>query len=531
MCLASFLAMTAVTSPSASAQSQQQRFRGEIEVVHPIPTDPPANLSHTDLAWYAWRLFAACNQGTAATLTDGSTRETPSSSFLSTGRTSGPLPNPTIFEGLYHRTEAYPYYTTPGAPPSPLKQVPVYRFSPIKGAPFTVNGGQYTNLDETNQIGQNFLYYRRSKNPAFPVLFMAKVNSTEVAYAQGNAANNFQPGTGSSWLFPPNGTSQENTLEIKAAWRPVSDIVGDASQYHQATATWYEGIEGQVPTVKTGTFALIALHIIQKSANYQSFIYTTFEHVDAVTRDSNGVIIDPAYELTYQTLDYDPKTGPNPVANFTGAYSVNAPGQPPKNNQVTKGFVLPPQGPAPNAAHPPAPIEDGKYKVAYEPQTITREVNDVNNLVGQLLRNSVWRNYRLKGVQGTPTNDETTLDFFLANIVVETSEPGIELFRGTVSGTGSPTFTNLRARENLSVGLVEKQPVPPPTFVMGGCMGCHGVAQTQLGTDFSFLPPDPLSSGKTVDAVLPPGVSAEVRSSAMRATAIRRGYQLLHPRR
>ena len=524
--LGSFVALTAAVSPSASAQSQQQEFQREINVVHPIPTDPPAGLSQTDLAWYAWRLFAACNQGTAATLTAGSTRETPSSSFLSTGETPGPLPHPTIFEALYHRTEAYPYYTSTGAPPSPLKQVPVYRFSPIGTAPFTVTGGQYVNLDETNQIGQNFIYYRHSNDKQFPILFMAKVNSTAVAYAQGNAANNFQPSPASSWLFPPNGASKENTLEIKAAWRPVSDIAGDASGFHQATATWYEGLEGQVPTVKTGKFALIGLHIIQKSANYQSFMYSTFEHVDAVTRNG-GVITDPAYALTYNMLSYDQATGPNPVANFRGAYNVNAPGQPPQNNQTTENFVLPPQGPAPNASHPPAPIEDGKYKVTYEPQTISREVNDVNNLVGQMLGNTVWRNYRLKGVQGTPTNDETTLDFYLANIVIETSEPGIQLFRGGVSGTGTSSFTNLRAQKNLSVGLVEKQPVPTPTYVMGGCMGCHGVAETELGTDFSFLPPSPLlSGGKAVDAVVPASVSAEVRAAAHKATAIRRGYLL-----
>jgi hypothetical protein len=528
--LGSFVALTAAVSPSASAQSQQQAlFRREINVVHPIPTDPPAGLSHTDLAWYAWRLFAACNQGTAATLADGSTRETPSSTFLSTGA-PGPLPNPTIFEALYHRTECYPYYTSP-APPSPVKQVPVYRFMPIQGSAFTVTGGQYVNLDETNQIGQNFIYYRQSNDKNFPILFMAKVNSTQVVYAQGNAANNFQPTTSTSWLFPPNGANNENTLEVKSAWRPVADVGPDASLYHQATVTWYEGLEGQVPTVKTGVFALIALHIIQKSANYPSFIFTTFEHVDAVTRNSQGVITDPAFQLTSPTLHYDGTTGPNPVTSFTGAYDINAPGQPPKNNQTTQNFVLPPQGPAPNANHPPSPIEAGNYKVAYQPQTINREVNDVNNLVGPMLGNSVWKNYRLKGVQGTPTNDQTTLDFFLANIVVETSEPGIQLFKGGVAGTGQAIFTNDRTEKNLSVGLVEKKPVPQPTYVMGGCMGCHGIAQTQIGTDFSFLPPTPLlSAGKAVDAVIPPGTTDELRSAAKKAIAIRRGY-LLQPRK
>ena len=44
--------------------------------------------------------------------------------------------------------------------------------------------------------------------------------------------------------------------------------------------------------------------------------------------------------------------------------------------------------------------------------------------------NFVWQYYKLVGVQAVPTNDDTTPDFYLANIVVESSQPGIQLFRG-----------------------------------------------------------------------------------------------------
>lgn len=525
--------LVGTVSPSAWAQSQQQLFQREVNAVHPIPINPPANLSHTDLAWYAWRLFAAVNQGTGATVQDGSTREKPAAAFLSTGAGPGPLPNPTIFEALYHRTEAYPAYAEHGRPASPLGKAPVYRFTPIESKPFTVRGAQanYVNLDETNQIGQNFIFYRQSKNPNFPILFMAKVNRQAVTYAQ--TPGRIQPEKGHSWVFP------DNTLEIKAAWRRVEDIKNSRpNNYHLATATWYEGTEGSVPKVKTGIFALVGLHIIQKSANYPHFIFTTFEHVNAVTRDGKGVIVDPRYELTYSTLAYGPNN--SKVANFQGAYANNVPGLPAANNVITKNFRLPPAGPAPNAANPPGCIENapytdpkgksmpGKYKCAHQGRTISREVNDVNNAVAPLLRGTVWENYRLKGVQGTPTGDQTTLDYYLANIVVETSQPGVQLFHGGVSGTGTSTFTNKRLQKNLTTEpLTYNEPVPAPTVIMGGCMGCHGVAQTMIGTDFSFLPPGSLYQGKSVDAVPPADVPAAALAAHKRAMAEKKAYMFI----
>lgn len=539
-----------VMSTKVVAQSQQQLFQQNLNKVHPVPTDPPAGLSQTDLAWYAWRLFSACNQGTAATVSDGSKREAPASTFISTGVKPGPFPNPLLFEAFYHRTEAYPYFTGATAP-SPLKKAPYYRFAPIEGEEFSVSGkkANYVNLDETNQIGQNFIFYRKSKKPMFPILYMAKVNSLEVTYAQAQANKKNNPNPNNSWLFPP------NTLEVKSAWRPVEYIKNsDPNTYHQATATWYEGLEGEKPTVKTGTFALIALHIIQKSDNYKSFIYTTFEHVDAVTREK-GEITDPAYQLTYRLLKYNGESGIAPQATVLGAYSVNDPNQGGQTNAKTT-YMLPPGNPAngspaPNLTRPPGAItqggyvdpegekEKGKYKTAFQPKTITKEVNDVNNSAYKLLKGSIWQNYRLKGVQATPTSDETTADFFLANIVVETSQPGVQLMRGGVGNVlGLKTFTNDRSDKNLSIGLMEGKPVPTPTINMGGCMGCHGVAQTTLGTDFSFLPPGAgfkpdteiqrgaLSDGLKVDSV--PGADATIEELKAHKDAIYRRKASVH---
>jgi hypothetical protein len=460
------------------------------------PPDLVANANHTQLANHAWRLFIASMQRTNATQQSGAGRGVGSSSynFIDTGE-SASFSNPLVFESLYHRTEAFPYYASAAQKPaSPINQVPTYyTYSTDDGTrvAFTVSGQNYVNLDETNQISQNFLYYQHSNDPNFPVLFMAKVNALEVNYVWDKQP----PSNSSSFVFP------NQTMEVKTAWRRVRDITNsDPGRYHQAQATYYVGEEDSGnPEIETDTFALIAIHIIRKTANYPHFIFTTFEHMDAVTRDNNGTITDPAYKTTYNVLDYDPGTRDPHTATANGAYAVNAPGQPAQSDGLST-YTLPASG---------AISQD--FTTVVQPKTITREVNDVNNAVYNLITgldsDNIWANYRLKGVQAVPTSNQDELDYYLANIVVESSQPGIQLFRGNAGGgvptedpPGTFTFTNNRIPGNVSNNIREGQPVPAPSYTMGGCMGCHGVAQ-QSGRDFSFLAQASGGNGKEVDSV------------------------------
>ncbi|MEO9132686.1 MAG: hypothetical protein ABI240_15980, partial [Sphingomonas sp.] len=117
------------------------------------------------------------------------------------------------------------------------------------------------------------------------------------------------------------------------------------------------------------------------------------------------------------------------------------------------------------------------------------EVSTVNNQALAAMqkipgfgKNFVWQYYKLTGVQAIPTNDETTRDFYLANIVVESSQPGIQLFRGFPPITNG-VLTNQRNQTNV----IDYHNSPASLTSSGGCQGCHGVAQTQNGFDFSFL--------------------------------------------
>lgn len=486
-----------------------------------FPSDLVTGANQTQFANYAWRLFIAATQQTTATLNNGAGRAVGNgkNNFLDTGKSPG-VDNPLVFESFYHRTEAFPYYTTK-KPASPINQVPVYytfyQNASEQTVPLTLSGQNYVYLDETNQISQNFLYYKNSFAPDFPVLFMAKVNQTEAQYALDPARKS--PSSNVSWDFP------NGVVEVKTAWRRVKDIKNSNPQsYHQASATYYITDATGVPVPHTDTFALIALHIIQKTANYQQFIFTTFEHVDATTRDSNNNIIDPAYKTTYNNLSYQTPSSDPHTTTLTGAYSVNAQGQAPQPNKLST-YTLPAAG---------AISQD--YTTVVQPNDIVSEVNDVNNQVNALVqsldKSNIWANYRLKGVQAVPTSDSTASNYYLANIVVESSQPGIQLFSGILLNGGVPVqgqtdktkqyFVNCRGPKgstnceypesalnpnplpstynNVSPSAQESQPVPPAQYSMGGCQGCHGAAQ-QLGRDFSFLANGVGGKGKELDSV------------------------------
>ena len=542
-----FAVLCALATQPASAQSQTVNNGSKITTTelttngYGYPDDLVAGASHTQLANYAWRLFIASMQNTAATLSNGAGRGmgTSTSNFIDSGKTpysgstatSGFI-NPLVFESLYHRTEAFPCYKpAPGFTPtypdpsgtvrcnsgnkpnSPLHMPPAYYPYYIDTSENHVQNPlmktTYVLLDETNQIGQNMLYYRQSSDPDFPVLFMAKVNGTELNHVWDFG---YIP-TANNSLVLPNGS-----LEVKTAWRRLSGIPSaDHGKYHVSTASYYESNgKDEKPTLKSDDFALIGIHIIQKTANYPNFIFTTFEHVDAVTRDNRNMITDPAFQLLYDQLNYDSGTSNPHYASPNGAYYMNEPNLPKATNALAQ-YQLPNSG--------TTSMTD--YTTVVQPKTITAEVNDVNNEVYKTLNdycagtgidcgNNVWANYRLKGVQGVPSSQEGTLDYYLANIVVESSRPGIQLFRGGVIGpvkNGSKNvFTNNRLQGNISNGLVENKPVPAQSYTMGGCQGCHGRAQA-AGQDFSFLASSTTGVGKELDSVAGSGMSAEAKAA------------------
>ncbi|HJU26466.1 MAG TPA: hypothetical protein VJ722_07325, partial [Rhodanobacteraceae bacterium] len=80
--------------------------------------------------------------------------------------------------------------------------------------------------------------------------------------------------------------------------------------------------------------------------------------------------------------------------------------------------------------------------------------------------------------------------FYQANSVVETDYT-LQNFSGGQAVNGAPSDYN-RSTTPPQLGIKNVYLFPPyvttaQSFNMGGCMGCHGVAQSIQGTDFSFI--------------------------------------------
>ncbi|HEX3067502.1 MAG TPA: hypothetical protein VHX14_02930 [Thermoanaerobaculia bacterium] len=256
--------------------------------------------------------------------------------------------------------------------------------------------------------------------------------------------------------------TQAGAIHLKAAWMLLQNE--DPSKYHVAEAAYFK-TENNQTCMAYGTFGLIGLHIIQRihqgtgatgNPPGGTFIFATWEHVD---NDASG--------FTYSDF-------------FSGQ---------PFEGPPKRGFY-----PSPAYALPV------KRQFPILPGTVA-----VNNAVHAAIRNinpnSVWLNYQLIGtqfqaitvppmpIQGNP-NDPTNIGqpLFLANSVIETNvglqnfqglppaTKAISHFQGNVPGNGALRFN--RTTNNMSFN--------GSGYNMGGCMGCHGVAQSR-GFSFSFV--------------------------------------------
>ncbi|SDT34471.1 hypothetical protein SAMN05216598_5154 [Pseudomonas asplenii] len=456
-----------------------------------LPSDLATGISHTDYATFAWRSFIALNNTANTPLPANRGVGNPNGSFADSGKASQTA-NPLLWQTFAHRTELFPATgkSAVGGPTRPFGSSPQYSYVQFpNGAPLAPGASyaHYNNLDEATQIGQNAIFFpvnppraAMKGNDYAPsndsqILFEAKANPVVYEYAK-NLKN-----------YPDHIVLPDGAVEVKAAWRKLADIApAQRARYHTATVVTYHGDDSK-PVAYNEEYALVALHIIHKTPNYPTFIFATFEHEDALNLPDNS----PTglyYIANYDKIAYasPPDDTAPPVATFSDGKGIHR--------------VTLPKGDVADGKHNP-PIYSGSNGIpkgqagpisVVQPQTTHAEVVAVNDQVRQLMdasgqfSNSVWKHYRLKGVQAIPSSNETDPDYYLANILVESSQPGIQLFRGTniFPVQKNNTLTNMRNVANIKVPDYDHS---TQSLTMGGCMGCHGVAQSSLKQGFSFL--------------------------------------------
>jgi len=318
-----------------------------------------------------------------------------------------------------------------------------------------------------------------------------KLPTNQFNYKSSNALDTFRmandnPDTSN---FPP----RIGAIHVKAAWIQLKDT-DVHTDYHTTTAQYYTTEKGQIKK-DYAVFGLVGLHIIQrihttdtlggsKNAIGGTFIFSTWEHKSTETG------------YTYSNF-LAPNSGPLGENAISGWYPHEA-----EPTKKTKGGIQ--------------YLNPGTYPVKRKYRVLD-VVENVNKKVWKSLpKNSVWRNYRLIGTQfkaldlnaidttkfkiaGNP-NDPTGIGqpLFLANLVIETNE-GLQHFKGQAPLTypikrytdsiphHSPPNPPLVANDGPNFARGHRNMVfDGQAKNMGGCMGCHGVAQSE-GYSFSFV--------------------------------------------
>ena len=422
------------------------------EISYNLPGNLNSNASQSELGLFAWKEFFALNWRSSWNVDQKRVVADSTWNFA----TSGAQPDIAVWETYIHRTELRP---ADGKRTKDLSSgLPHYSFidsTNINVGPNAIDLDNYWNvLDEDNEIGSAYVFAHENE---YEVLYAAKTNLVEYNYTKDNfptdslldAASNRGSNKGVSYfkglsmgqmcdvdyansqglICLPCGDDDgsEGAIEIKLAFRKLDSTKDDASRYMvKEVVVFTENETTKNIDASVENFALIGMHIIHKTANYPAFVFASWEQVDERNNDIQTIGLDTVTVDSISYADVDPHRL-NPV------------------------------------------IE----------RVITETLRGVNSLVHDKIRStnpaSLWQYYQLIGVQGTPLDYKDRDDdnnYLMANYVIE-SDLKLTNFHGSFADPFNTEIQNV---------VFDQQ-----SYNMGGCQGCHGQAQLNFGTDFSFL--------------------------------------------
>lgn len=503
-----------------------------------------ANASIQEAAAFSWQEFIALNWPARLQTGAAGDRDAPATDckFGDPACASRPLTWQTfrgkaeIFTaGAVQQYDRIPTYSDVYSPP----------VSACDGGPNPAQGA-WVNLDETSEITLDSMYAgvgppqptRENSAPQL-VRFMAKANRAEFDYVQKIGAVNGPSRTMRAATVnyfktvgdPAPGSTQyvslpDNTIEIKAGWRILNPGKEDPKRFHTARVRYYEGSAGGL-CYREAVWALVSLHIIQKTPSAPYFIYATFEQADNIltpdgrrTEDEDGRVVAVTRCRSDQTTPCP--TTPSVTLNDTGTV---APGHIPPNVTTvpgTTGYCTPSlsQRPANQAYY----LNTAEFKglpgggyvcVNSRDNPIPQAIIEANAAAHRAIARynqangigaSPWSYYKLVNVQYVPIDKDqpgpyggsdwnsgrNPASFYLANIMVETNRP-LQLFSGGLVGTlggigGTGSNSDYASQFGESGGGTHKNTYFNKTgYNMGGCLGCHGSQGQSLGGDFSVI--------------------------------------------
>ncbi|MBL7700699.1 MAG: hypothetical protein JNM14_00495 [Ferruginibacter sp.] len=412
------------------------------------PVDIDSNATPEQLASFAWEELFALNW--KSSYPANGLRDSPDTTWDYTQ----PSPDLVVWETFGHRAELRPWSNVM----MPFDKPPHYSYG-ITLKP--LNPGDkldlFNVLDENNEIGSCNMYaFSKSGGQPDPmnlVRYQAKVNRDEYEYI----FNNFSD---SAKLI----TARAKTLAHINKYKSY-DSLGTPNSCDCKDKTVINLPCGGSTDPATQRIIIGAMEIktawrpLTSRDDASQFLTRTVVTFIPDSANPNTVYYtNKVYGLIGMHIIH--KTRNNEDFVFATWEQVNA-------EKDSMGYVLLNNGldsgtvhPAFPRLHPIASVTDSSTAYAHR---LLRKKNP----------KSVLLNYRLVGVQAKPGNNTSAYSFFLANAVVE-SDSTLANFRGSGIGTPHNAKPNILYRNNNMIS-------------MGGCQGCHGVAQVALGTDLSFL--------------------------------------------
>jgi hypothetical protein len=499
---------------------------------------------------FAWQEFIALNWAATDQKGELNNRDTPSAQCaFGDPKCTGPL----VWETFRGKVEIFPGAgLPPGYPgqqgdlsfgydalPEYHYQQPVAACDPSQASEST----PWVNLDETSEIALANMYAGAAAGNESPgnsapnlIRFLAKANRSQFAYV---AANSDPEDQAKQWWYaipadvvtatkaylaenltsPPAGSqtmvSQRfGTIEIKAAWRPVTPTEAASGRFHTQRVRFYEKASSSTFCYRNATWGLLALHIIQKTPSAPYFIFSTFEQADNIlnkagepVEDVDGNIIgEPSRKSTSpQECLVDPRPDPGPPNQAPSDDNSVILTSNPKTcvPAVVEAYCDDPGDRLyyRNIAGSQQVPSDGNICLNRRENSIPNYVKDANqtahaSIKAYLQANSIgsapWLYYKLINVQYFPhdhvlekltpngtlyrssspgsADKPATSSYYQANIVVETNR-SLQLFSGGLSSLNPGAVTtdwnqDGSQRKNVYYGGHFSN--------MGGCMGCHG---------------------------------------------------------
>lgn len=318
-------------------------------------------------------------------------------------------------------------------------------------------------------------------------------------------------------VYSTSGTQSINfpspTIELKTAWRRLTSTEATSGRFVTANVRYYHPTNtgGQCyveSNDQNETWGMVALHIIQKTdAHPEYFTFATFGQIDNIV-DANGNPLENAAggpQGTQPANPTDPAISSNP--DF-------ATGQPQGETSYVQQTFTPPYTDPTDCSDLNEQLyyinsntdQSPQGSICFEKRwhEIPSEVQSVNSAAqAQVANLGPFAYYRLVSVQWQPftwkdidaDSDHPAAVYYLANEVVETNY-NLQSFRGgqVRGGTGEVKglindFFNPNDTSVNTIGPYFNTYIYNggtwTVYNMGGCMGCHGVAETN-GGDFSF---------------------------------------------